>query len=173
MDPRDPVSENESERAAQVVLAEVDREAREPVSEEKASRFYDRLRAKLASTAPGKRGRMRDVLFFAPDIFILLWRLTRDERVTRKNKVLLGSAVAYFIFPLDLMPDLLGPIGFMDDLLFGVYVLNRMLVDTDEQVLRDHWSGSGDVLEVIRRILKSADGLVVSDVLKTIKRMVR
>jgi uncharacterized membrane protein YkvA (DUF1232 family) len=171
MDTRDPISDTEAERAAEVVLAEVDREAREPISEEKANRFYDRIRAKFAAAAPG--GRLKDVLFFAPDIFILLWRLTRDERVTGKNKVLLGSAIAYFIFPLDLVPDILGPIGFVDDLLFGVYVLNRMLVDTDEQVLRDNWSGSGDVLEVIRRILKSADGLVASDVLKTIKRMVR
>ena len=169
MDTRDP----QTERSTEVVLAEVEREAREPISEEKANRFYDRLRRRFTAAVPGKGGRMHDLLFFAPDVFILLWRLTRDERVTGKNKVLLGSAMAYYIFPLDLMPDILGPIGFMDDMLFGVYVLNRMLADTDEEILRDHWSGSGDVLDVIRRILKAADGLVASDMLKTIKRMVK
>lgn len=169
MDTRDP----QTERSAEVVLAEVEREARDPISEEKANRFYDRIRRRLSSSVPGQGSRMQDLLFFAPDVFILLWRLTRDERVTGKNKVLLGSAVAYYVFPLDLMPDILGPIGFMDDMLFGVYVLNRMLADTDEEILRDHWSGSGDVLDVIRRILKAADGLVASDMLKTIKRMVK
>ncbi|HSN68214.1 MAG TPA: DUF1232 domain-containing protein, partial [Thermoanaerobaculia bacterium] len=129
MDTRDP----QTEPNAEVVLAEVEREARDPVSEEKANRFYDRIRRRLSSSVPGGGGRMQDLLFFAPDVFILLWRLTRDERVTGKNKVLLGSAVAYYIFPLDLMPDILGPIGFMDDMLFGVYVLNRMLADTDEE----------------------------------------
>jgi uncharacterized membrane protein YkvA (DUF1232 family) len=173
MDSRDPMSEREGARDPDEILSEVEKEAREPVSEARANRFYDRLRARLTSSVPGKGGRLQDLLFFAPDIFILLWRLTRDERVTGKNKAMLGSALAYFIFPLDLMPDLLGPLGFADDLIFGVYVLNRMLVDTDEQVLRDHWSGTGDVLGVIRQILKAADGLVAGDMLKAIKRMVK
>jgi uncharacterized membrane protein YkvA (DUF1232 family) len=160
-------------RSPDEIMAEVERGARAPISEAKAARFYDRIRARVAKKLPGEGGRMQDLLFFAPDVFILLWRLTRDARVTGKDKLLLGSALAYYVFPLDLMPDLLGPVGFMDDLLFGVYVLNRMLADTDEQVLRDHWSGGGDVLDVIRRVLKAADNLVASDVLKTIKKMVR
>ena len=39
-----------------------------------------------------------------PDVFILLWRLTTDRRVSGKDKVLVGSALAYFILPLDFMP---------------------------------------------------------------------
>lgn len=146
-----------------------------PISEGKANRFYDRIRETIASRIEkGKiSGRAQDVVFFAPDVFILLFRLTRDERVSGKNKVLLGTAVAYYVFPIDLIPDFLGPIGFLDDLILGVYVLNRMLADTDEQILRDHWSGSGDVLDVIRRVLKAADGLVASDVVKAIKKIVR
>ncbi len=173
MDNRDPGSEAETARDAAVVLADVEREAREPISEAKAHRFYDRLRRRVSSRVPGEGGRIQDLLFFAPDVFMLLWRLTRDERVTGKDKMLLGSALAYFVLPLDLLPDLVGPLGFVDDLLFAVYVLNRMLADTDEQVLRDHWSGSGDVLDMIRRVLKAADGLVASNVLKSIKRMVK
>lgn len=167
----DPLSTAEQEE----ILAEAMSETSEPVSEAKATRFYDRIRKAItAYLSRGKVGRAQDVLLFAPDVFILLWRLTRDSRVTGGNKVLLGTAIAYYIFPLDIMPEaLLGPIGFIDDLVFGVYVLNRVLADTDEQILRDHWSGSGDVLDMIRRVLRSADGLVASDVVAAIKKMVK
>lgn len=175
MNERDSNEEVAEQQEALVV--EVMRDSQQPVSEDKAFRFYDRIRKMMTmylSRKGRQPGRIQDALFFAPDIFILLWRLTRDERVSSRNKVLLGTALAYFIFPLDIMPEaLLGPIGFLDDVIFGVYVLNRMLVDTDEQILRDHWSGSGDVLEVIQRLLKSADGLVASDVVNAIKKMVK
>lgn len=175
MNERDSNEEVAEQQEALVV--EVMKDSQQPVSEDKAFRFYDRIRKMITmylSRKGRQPGRIQDALFFAPDIFILLWRLTRDERVSSRNKVLLGTAIAYFIFPLDIMPEaLLGPIGLLDDVIFGVYVLNRMLVDTDEQILRDHWSGSGDVLEVIQRLLKSADGLVASDVVNAIKKMVK
>ena len=144
-----------------------------PISEAKANRFYDRLRTRISSYL--ERGKApsvaRDALLFVPDTFILLTRLARDPRVTGKNKVILGSAIAYFIFPLDLMPDFIGPIGYLDDLVFAVYVLNRMLADTEEEILREHWSGRGDVLQMIRQVLASADNLVASDVVKNIKKL--
>ena len=179
MNDQEKRGEGSEAREAEVLLAETLREAGEepPVSEAKASRFYDRLREAVRSylARGGKAGsKANEFLFFAPDVFILLWRLTQDDRVSGKNKVLLGTAVAYYIFPLDIMPEaIFGPIGYIDDLVFGVYVLNRMLIDTDEEILREHWSGSGDVLEMIRNVLKSADGMVASDVVKAIKKMMK
>lgn len=151
--------------------------SREKVDEKTARRFYDRLRETIGSyiTRKGDRlGKARDFLFLVPDVFILLWRLAQDKRVSGKNKVLLGTGLAYYIFPLDVMPELfLGPIGFLDDLVFGAYILNKMLLDTDEGIVREHWSGSEDVLQMIRRVLQSADGLVSSDFAKTIKNMMK
>lgn len=164
-----------SEQEADEILREAIGDSAEepPISEAKANRFYDRLRTRISSYL--ERGKApsvaRDALLFVPDTFILLTRLARDPRVTGKNKVILGSAIAYFIFPLDLMPDFIGPIGYLDDLVFAVYVLNRMLADTEEEILREHWSGRGDVLQMIRQVLASADNLVASDVVKNIKKL--
>jgi uncharacterized membrane protein YkvA (DUF1232 family) len=176
MDENEPNDRELSEQEADEILREAigDSADEPPISEAKANRFYDRLRTKITSYL--ERGKApsaaRDALLFAPDTFILLTRLARDPRVTGKNKVLLGSAIAYFIFPLDLMPEaIFGPIGYLDDLIFAVYVLNRMLGDTDEEILREHWSGRGDVLQMIRQILASADKLVASDVVKNIKKL--
>ncbi|HVR44246.1 MAG TPA: DUF1232 domain-containing protein [Thermoanaerobaculia bacterium] len=175
---RGPNDDDVNAREAETILAESMKDAgREPVSESRARRFYDRIRANITSylSRKGKKaGRAQDFLLLAPDVFILLWRLTRDERVAGKHKVLLGTAIAYFIFPLDIMPEaIFGPIGFLDDLVLGVYVLNRMLADTDEQILRDHWSGSEDVLAMIRRVIRATDDLVATDVVKAVKKIVK
>src|SRR5947209_6688851 len=141
--------------------AESDQETPQP---ERATRFYDRLRSAMQRYIDKKGpvvGKTAEFLLLVPDIFILLWRLTTDARVTSKNKVLLGSAIAYFIFPFDIIPEaIVGPMGFLDDLVFGVYVLNAMLGDTDPAILREHWSGSEDVLSAIRRVVGAAESLV-------------
>ncbi|HEX9163544.1 MAG TPA: DUF1232 domain-containing protein [Thermoanaerobaculia bacterium] len=141
-----------------------------------AERFYDRLRnqihAHLEAGGPVIE-KLGDFLLLVPDVFILLWRLLNDSRVSGKNKVLLGSGVAYFIFPFDIVPEaILGPIGYLDDLVFGAYVLNKMLSDTDVAILREHWSGHEDLLDTIRKVLESADKLVAGDLIKRLKRMV-
>ena len=142
---------------------------------ERARRFYDRIRGAVRRYVDSKGsalGKTADFLLLVPDVFILLWRLTTDSRVTGKDKILLGSAVAYYIFPFDLLPEaLLGPMGFLDDLVFGVYVLNKMLKTTDAAILREHWSGSDDVLAMIQRVLAAADGLVGSNMAASIKKM--
>lgn len=145
-----------------------------PVSRDRADRFYDRMRESIRryleakGTVAGKTG---EYLLLAPDVFVLLWRLINDSRVNAKNKVMLGSGLAYYLFPLDIMPEgFLGPVGYIDDLVFGVYLLNKMLTDTDPQILREHWSGSDDVLDSIQKVLAAADNLVSSDILSKLKR---
>jgi uncharacterized membrane protein YkvA (DUF1232 family) len=149
----------------------------EPINEGRAQRFYDRVRTAIHEYVARKgsaAGKTAEFLLLVPDVFILLWRLASDGRVEGKNKVLVGSAIAYYIFPFDIMPEaLLGPIGYLDDLVFGVYVLNKVLKDTDPSILREHWSGSTDVLDSIQRVLNAADSLVGSDFLGRIKKMMK
>lgn len=145
-------------------------------SSDRATRFYDRVRTRIQKYVDAKgnaAGRTAEFLLLVPDVFILLWRLLSDSRVSGKNKVLLGSAVAYYIFPFDLIPEgVIGPVGYLDDLIFGVYVLNRMLAETDPQILREHWSGSTDVLQSIQRVMGAAENLVARDVVERVKKIV-
>lgn len=150
----------------------------EPMNEGRAQRYYDRVRTAIhdyvEKKGGGAVGKTAEFLLLVPDVFILLWRLTTDGRVEGKNKVLLGSAIAYYIFPFDIMPEaLLGPVGYLDDLVFAVYVLNKVLKDTDPSILRQHWSGSSDVLDSIQRVLNAADSLVGSQFLGRIKKMLK
>ena len=145
------------------------------VSRDRAERFYDKVRRNIRGylekkgTLAGKSG---EYLLLVPDMFMLLWRLINDSRVNSKNKVMLGSGLAYYLFPLDIMPEgFLGPIGYIDDLVFGVYLLNKMLTDTDPDILREHWSGSEDILATIQNVLNAADNLVGSEFLGRFKKM--
>jgi uncharacterized membrane protein YkvA (DUF1232 family) len=148
-----------------------------PVSRDRADRFYDRMRDGIRKYLDNKgslAGKTGEYLLLAPDVFVLLWRLINDGRVNAKNKVMLGSGLAYYLFPLDIMPEgIMGPLGYIDDLVFGVYLLNKMLADTDPEILRAHWSGSEDILDSIRNVLNAADNLVGSDILATIKKAMK
>lgn len=142
---------------------------------ERANRFYDRVRGSIARYLEAKGGLLEkggEYLMLVPDFFMLLWRLVNDPRVNSKNKMRLASGVAYYIFPFDLVPEgFLGPIGFLDDLVFAVYLLNGMLSDTSPEVLHEHWSGKEELLPTIQRVISSADRLVSSDVLNKVKKM--
>jgi uncharacterized membrane protein YkvA (DUF1232 family) len=149
----------------------------EAAPKRRTDRFYDRLRKTIAAFLQKRGsalGKAAEFLLFVPDVFILLLRLTTDKRVTGSNKVLLGTGVAYFVLPLDIMPEaFIGPLGFLDDLVFAAFILNRLLNDTDEAILREHWSGSGDVLDMIRRVLGAADNLTSSEFVKKVKKVVK
>ncbi len=147
------------------------------INRDRASRFYDRLRARIHRFVKAKgvvATKSASFLLLVPDVFMLLIRLVTDSRVSGKNKTLLGSGVAYYFFPFDFMPEaIIGPFGFIDDLIFGVYMLNKILADTDPAILREHWSGEEDVLAAIQRVLNAADNLVGTDILAKLKKMVK
>lgn len=161
-------------------FADVMRESSElsvPVTSARAERFYDRMRERIRNylekkgTIAGKAG---EYLMVAPDVFVLLWRLMNDPRVESKHKVALGGGLAYFIFPLDITPEaFFGPIGYLDDLIFGVLLLRKVLVDTDVSIVREHWSGAEDVLTTIEKVLSSAEQLVGSDLFARFKKTVK
>ena len=140
-------------------------------------RFYDRTRASIQRYVASKGSALEkgaEFLLLVPDFFMLLWRLVNDARVTGRNKVLLGSGIAYFMSPIDLVPEaFLGPIGFADDLVLAVYILNKILTDTSIDIVREHWSGSEDVLITIQNVLNAADQMVGSNLLNKIKSFVK
>ena len=130
----------------------------------KETQFYHKLRKTVRIWAGGeqsKANRYTDFILAGPDLFMLLVRLSRDERVSRSDRAALAGAAAYFINPLDLMPELiLGPAGLVDDVALSAFVLHQVLEHTDPAVVREHWEGSADILDLIRQILAVADAMV-------------
>lgn len=131
--------------------------------------FYDRLREKILHAIEkreGKRGAKLTegavrALLLVPDVFILLVRLALDKNIPGSTRALVGGALAYFILPIDLLPEaILGGAGFMDDLVLATAVLAQAFGGDLEPYARKHWSGSEDLRVVIRDISETAQSLL-------------
>ncbi|CAM3528845.1 DUF1232 domain-containing protein [Brevibacillus invocatus] len=139
---------------------------------EKHQRFYDKLRAKIEAfiREKGVNEKAASYILLAPDLFVLLARLMLDKRVGIQSKAIAGLAVAYFISPIDFIPEaLIGGMGLLDDVILAVYALRRILVEVDEAVVREHWNGEQDVLGVITRVITDADNLVGQKIVTKLK----
>jgi len=134
--------------------------------------FYQRMRASIRAwlERKGKGFKYADYLLAAPDLFHLLCRLAVDPEVPAAQKAKLAAPIIYFIAPLDLIPEaLLGPYGYVDDLVAAALVLNGLVNEIDPQIIKRHWAGSQDILTLIQEILKVANELVGKGLLGRIK----
>lgn len=112
---------------------------------------------------------LREALAVGPHLVRLAWRLLRDPRVPIRSKVVLGLALGYVAAPIDLVPGF-APIGVVDDVLIVAFALNRLLESVEEDVVREHWDGRGDVLDVLRTLLDLASDLVPHRVRRIVRR---
>jgi uncharacterized membrane protein YkvA (DUF1232 family) len=51
--------------------------------------------------------------------------------------------------PLDFIPDMLPFVGQVDDAYLVALTLLRLMTVTDPRVVREHWRGGGDVVELV------------------------
>jgi uncharacterized membrane protein YkvA (DUF1232 family) len=95
------------------------------------------------------RSRMTNVLMFIPNMVLLCARLMVDPRVPAKERILVAGAVVYAIMPFDLIPDMLPFVGQIDDAYLISLTLLRLMSVTEPTVVREHWRGGGDVVQLI------------------------
>ncbi|MDA8017782.1 MAG: DUF1232 domain-containing protein [Thermoanaerobaculia bacterium] len=137
--------------------------------------FYDRLRSRLESYL-GKHGgaagdKVSEALLLVPDVFIFLLRLLLDPEVPKAKRALIGSAIAYFVLPVDLLPEaMIGPAGFVDDLVLALAVLSQSFGSDLEPWAGKYWSGSQSLRKVLRDVLQSAHGLLGTDLHHKLRR---
>lgn len=93
---------------------------------------------------------VRDWLMAVPNLGKLLFRLTRDPRVPRRSKVVLGAVAAYLVVPFDFIPDWIPGIGQLEDLALVVLAVDGLLSKVPDEILEEHWDGDPEVLSTIR-----------------------
>lgn len=91
-----------------------------------------------------------------PNFIKLLVRLMRDVRVSRLDRALFGIVIAYVLMPADFLPDILGFMGWIDDLFLIGIALNRLFQHAGPDTLLEHWDGNpralGYLLEGVEEI---------------------
>ena len=92
---------------------------------------------------------MTNLLLVIPNMLLLSARLMVDPRVPAKERLLVAGAIVYAFMPLDFIPDMLPFVGQVDDAYLVALTLLRLMTVTEPHVVREHWRGGGDVVELI------------------------
>jgi uncharacterized membrane protein YkvA (DUF1232 family) len=111
------------------------------------------------STAPPQTS-LKEYALLAPRLVKLVLRLMRDPRVPARSKAMLFVLGGYLASPIDIIPDFIVGIGHLDDLVVAAFALNQILNRVDDDIVREHWEGEEDILEVVRNIVEIAAGFV-------------
>lgn len=138
--------------------------------------FYDRLRERILHAVEKRGGKLGDgavrALLLVPDVFILLVRLALDKNVPGGTRAMIGGALAYFVLPADLLPEMiLGGAGFLDDLVLAAAVLSQAFGGDLEPYARKHWSGAEDLRIVLKDISETAQSLLGQNLYDRLKRV--
>jgi len=125
------------------------------------SRIEKAKSQKLTRREKGQvKDRMKNMLMFLPNMVKLLGKLLTDNRVPLVNKALFAGAIVYVIMPLDFIPDILPFIGQVDDAYLVALTLLRLINQTDETIIREHWRGGGDIVSLANSIASIAPMLL-------------
>ncbi len=84
----------------------------------------------------------RGMMLLLPNIVKLFWRLARDRRVPLGTKLLVVATGAYLAIPIDIIPDWIPVLGYLDDAVLVGFVLHRLLRTVPVEILQEHWDGA-------------------------------
>lgn len=143
--------------------------------DERKLQFYEKLRKKVRDISrekAGKAGTLTEYLFILPDLFVLITRLAMDDRVPAKKKFFIGAIITYMLLPIDIIPDFIPVIGYLDDMILAVYGLNTVLNEIDKQIIIDNWSGEGNILDLLQTITAKAEQFMDKNILQKIKNWI-
>ena len=106
------------------------------------------------------KSRMKNLLMFLPNIVVLSARLMADPRVPRTERALFAAAVIYAIVPFDFIPGMVPFVGKIDNAFLISLTLLRLIDKTDDRVVREHWRGGGDVVQLAEAVVSIAPMLM-------------
>lgn len=104
----------------------------------------------LATQVKGYNGKHAEVIKYAPQIFDLLGKLTLSTEIDLKDKKRLYLAIGYFVIPYDLYSEeTFGPIGYIDDLLLSLHVLDELKRKHEIECILEHWDLELSIIETL------------------------
>ena len=94
---------------------------------------------------------MSELLRAQPQLARLIARLVADPTLPRSVKIALAAAAVYLASPIDLVPDFIPWLGYVDDLLLAALVVDGLLNWVDRALILRYWPGSPESLERVAR----------------------
>ncbi len=94
---------------------------------------------------------MKALLRALPDVVRLITRLVGDPVLPRAAKIALGAAAVYLLSPVDLIPDFIPLVGWVDDALLAAVLLDGILNWVDRGLVLKYWPGNPASLDTLAR----------------------
>src|SRR5688572_28994794 len=104
--------------------------------------------------------RLKEYALLLPRLLKLVWNLARDPRVPPRTKAILVVLAGYLASPVDIIPDFIPGIWQLDDIAVVAFALDQMLNRIDADIVREHWDGDRDILELVQEILDISTGFL-------------
>lgn len=95
---------------------------------------------------------MKELLLALPRLGRMLVSLAADRDVPTAAKVVLAALAVYLASPLDLIPDFIPWLGYLDDVILAAVVVDGVLSFVDRAVLLRYWPGTPASLERVAAV---------------------
>jgi uncharacterized membrane protein YkvA (DUF1232 family) len=95
-----------------------------------------------------------EALRILPDTIRLLRRLVMDRGLPRGVRARLWLVFIYLAIPIDLIPDFIPVIGYVDDAIIVCAVLRYLVRRAGPEAVRGNWPGTQDGLEALWRVAR-------------------
>lgn len=99
----------------------------------------------------------REIARLAPDAVRLITRLAFDTAVPRPTRWWLGGLLAYLLLPIDLVPDFIPILGYLDDAILVAIGLRFAITHAGMDALERNWPGTADGLAALVAITRTRE----------------
>lgn len=96
----------------------------------------------------------REIARLLPDLLRLIKRLATDPTMPKGVRIRIALLTGYLALPFDLIPDFIPVLGYADDALVVALVLRSVTRRAGPEALTEHWPGSPQGLDAVRRLCR-------------------
>jgi uncharacterized membrane protein YkvA (DUF1232 family) len=131
-----------------------------------------RLIDSWSKTAIGQANPWLKYIRQTPNLAHLLVRLAADPAVPTEQKAKLATTIAYFISPMDLIPESFwGVLGYLDDIVVATWTIQEVLEHTSPEVVLKHWQGEFDLLTFLSDVQLHAPEMLTPEYYDKLKAL--
>jgi uncharacterized membrane protein YkvA (DUF1232 family) len=97
---------------------------------------------------------VKTLLLTLPRLARMIAGLLGDREVPTAVKVVLAVVAVYLASPVDLIPDAIPFVGYVDDILLAAIVVDGVLNHVDRRFVERHWPGSLAALDAAATVAR-------------------
>lgn len=104
-------------------------------------------------TVKGYTGRRERTVHLAPIFFKLMTNLLDDRKTPKEARLLISTAIAYFVTPRDIIPEeVFGPLALIDDVFVCLHVSKQLMDMGHGDLVSAHWEGDEPIADLVNEL---------------------